>query len=738
MKRANLLSQMISDALLIACGMLVCACTAPSAFRIPFEVRTMVLISLLSGFLLSAWMHLPKLGVIPGLLFLGGGITIGILDRKAVAEGARVIFYAVAETFSWDVTSFGIPEPVNAVARSGAAVTSFLLVVSALFGMLIAFSLIRSRLALLSILIPIPPFLCGLIYTNQQPALWTAMLLTVYCGGVLLGQGLRKADSKRSGVFTLSAVTLLIALGLTLLAAFPQRTFTPISYERRREVLGKQFEATEDLFLSWFGKKSPKEVDLGKEGAREENTERAFEIYATREGSYLLRVHSYGAYRDGRWQAAEEYNGAWRSLKALGERKDGERVYISVHGAVSSERLVPYGFLADTDLDVRESFVRAQGKTSYIWAFYPDFTRDPHEIGGEELRYGSYVARQYVMFYGREKSALLKILRDNGIEKSDDAYETAQRVASFVRASGTYTLTPGTVPKGEDFVQYFLNEGRQGYCVHFASATTALLQALEIPARYTVGYRVDVPEKETWTDVLERSEHAWAEIYLAGVGWIPIESTPGMGTVEVRLNNPQPSVAPAGPDETPVPQSVDEPLIPPSEETPEPDATLEPDETPEPEETPEPDETAKPNETAVPGDTPEPSAPGTLIEPSSGEPNGTEKKGGAWWLLLLVPFAIAGWIALGALIRRRRTERFRQPNARQAVIELLRYRRKLERFGIPPDPDAEEWADEAAFSNHAMTEARRELYKRIRAVQRTLFMDKPVKRFFFRWILFMI
>ena len=732
MKRMNLLSQMVSDALLIACGMLVCACTAPSAFRIPFEVRTLVLISLLSGFLLSAWMHLPKLGVIPGLLFLGGGITIGILDRKAIAEGARVIFYAVAETFSWDVSSFGIPEPVNTVAHSGAAVTSLLLVVAALFGMLIAFSLIRSKLVLLSILIPIPPFLCGLIYTDQQPALWTAMLLTVYCGGVLLGHGLRKADSKRSGVFTLSSVTLLIAAGLLLLAAFPQRSFTPISYERRREVLGKQFEATEDLFLSWFGKKNPREVDLGKEGTREESTERAFEVYATREGTYLLRAHSYGAYRDGTWQAAEEYSGAWRSLKALGERRDGDRVFISVHGAVSSERLVPYGFLADADLDVRESFVRAQGKTSYIWAFYPDFTRDPGEIGEEELRYDLYTARQYVMFYGREKSALLKILRDNGIEKSDDMYETAQRVASFVRASGTYTLTPGKVPDGEDFVQYFLTESHQGYCVHFASATTALLQALEIPARYTVGYRVDVAEKETWTDVLERSEHAWTEIYLAGVGWIPIESTPGMGMTDVPLNNASPSAVPAGPAQTPVPQSVDEPIIPPSEETPEPV------ETPEPDETPGPYETPTPNETPEPNDTPEPSAPGNLIEPSTGSKNDAGKKGGAWWLLLLVPFAIAGWIALGALIRRRRTERFRQPNARQAVIELLRYRKKLERFGVPPDPDAEEWADEAAFSNHAMTEARRELFKRIRSVQRTLYMDKPFRRFLCHWILSII
>ena len=40
MKRFNLLAGILSDALLIACGMLAAVCTAPSAFRIPFETAT--------------------------------------------------------------------------------------------------------------------------------------------------------------------------------------------------------------------------------------------------------------------------------------------------------------------------------------------------------------------------------------------------------------------------------------------------------------------------------------------------------------------------------------------------------------------------------------------------------------------------------------------------------------------------------------------------------------------------
>lgn len=715
MKRVNLLAGVLSDALLIACGMLAVVCTAPSAFRIPFETAALFAACALMGLLLSAWMHLPKLGVVPGLLFLGGAVAFGVIRRKAIVEGARVVFYAVTETFSWDVSALSVPEPAQELARSGAAVTVLLLVVAALFGMLIAFALIKSKLALLSILIPIPPFLCGLIFTDQQPAIWAAGLLAVYCGGVLLGHGLRKADSKHGGMFSLAAVTVLIALCALLPAIVPERTFEPISYERRRDVLGKSVETAEDAVLSWVGKNNPDTVDLSREDAREERMKKAFEVYATRAGTYLLRAHSYGAYQDGTWRAAEEYDGDWRSMRALGDRKNGALAYLSVHGAVSPERLTPYGFWSEANLDVGESFIRAQGKTSYLWTFYPDYTRRPNATSESERDYEAYLVQQYTMADGEEKTALRSILEQNGIEAGGDVYDTAQRVASFVRSSGTYTLTPGKVPSDRDFVQYFLTESHRGYCVHFASATTALLQAMEIPARYTVGYRVEVEQAEIWTDVLERSEHAWTEVYLSGVGWLPIESTAGLDAPSVPLDRDGTYTAPTIAPQTPEP-----------DQTPAPQGTSEPTNTPVPTNTPAPIDASQTEETPAP------------VKPPIGRPNETEEKNGAWWLLLLIPLIPAGWLAPGALIRRRRTERFRQPNAKKAVLELLRYRKKLERFGVPPDPDAEEWAEEAMFSNHSMTEARRELYKRVRNIQHTLYKDRPFKRFICRWVLFRI
>ena len=56
-----------------------------------------------------------------------------------------------------------------------------------------------------------------------------------------------------------------------------------------------------------------------------------------------------------------------------------------------------------------------------------------------------------------------------------------------------------------------------------------MYRALGIPARYASGYRVTVADDSMVTDVTDQDTHAWAEVYLSGLGWIPVETTPGFG-----------------------------------------------------------------------------------------------------------------------------------------------------------------------------------------------------------------
>ncbi len=113
-----------------------------------------------------------------------------------------------------------------------------------------------------------------------------------------------------------------------------------------------------------------------------------------------------------------------------------------------------------------------------------------------------------------------------------DADSTVQKLVAIERelASYTYTKFPGKLPKEidspEDFLEYFLFESKQGYCSYFATAFVLMARAEGIPARYVQGFCVPVTGNKKMT-VTAKMAHAWPEVYIEGIGWLPFEPTPG-------------------------------------------------------------------------------------------------------------------------------------------------------------------------------------------------------------------
>ena len=125
-------------------------------------------------------------------------------------------------------------------------------------------------------------------------------------------------------------------------------------------------------------------------------------------------------------------------------------------------------------------------------------------------------------------------------------YSFALSVSSALTGLGsTYSWNLDKLEAGEDVMEHFLTHGRKGWCVHFASAGVFLLRALGVPARYACGYVVtpsSFEEQEDGTfvaEVIDRNAHAWTEVYLYGVGWIPFEMTPGYGSASKDLPTSQ-------------------------------------------------------------------------------------------------------------------------------------------------------------------------------------------------------
>lgn len=111
--------------------------------------------------------------------------------------------------------------------------------------------------------------------------------------------------------------------------------------------------------------------------------------------------------------------------------------------------------------------------------------------------------------------------------------EAADMVSRELQSGCRYALELDSVPSGMDAVEYFLSESHAGYCMHFASAGTLMLRSLGIPARYASGYVAKLREFERDSDghytasVKDWNAHAWVEVYLDDIGWVPVEMTPG-------------------------------------------------------------------------------------------------------------------------------------------------------------------------------------------------------------------
>lgn len=127
-----------------------------------------------------------------------------------------------------------------------------------------------------------------------------------------------------------------------------------------------------------------------------------------------------------------------------------------------------------------------------------------------------------------------ELSKGNNADKNVKRILYANAVDAYLERQMSYSLKLDNLPMGRDPIEYALNYSHEGYCMHFASAATLLLRELGVPARYVSGYAVEPTEFEYETDtevyvaeIGDYMAHAWVEIYLDDIGWIPVEVTPG-------------------------------------------------------------------------------------------------------------------------------------------------------------------------------------------------------------------
>jgi len=110
----------------------------------------------------------------------------------------------------------------------------------------------------------------------------------------------------------------------------------------------------------------------------------------------------------------------------------------------------------------------------------------------------------------------------------------AQAALNYFREQGfVYTLEPPLL--GRDSVDEFLFGSKRGFCEHYASSFVFLMRAAGVPARVVTGYQGgEMNPVDQYMIVRQSDAHAWAEVWLAGRGWVRYDPTAAVSPVRVE------------------------------------------------------------------------------------------------------------------------------------------------------------------------------------------------------------
>ncbi len=387
------------------------------------------------------------------------------------------------------------------------------------------------------------------------------------------------------------------------------------------------------------------------------------------EGNVYLRGYVGDTYEGTYWHQADEeqfrrtFSGerdAWTIQNLLylyvgntGTQESGNVTVEKVRGG-GDYGYVPYGFQTPDDRNLRgdawygSSDTRMQYDGYVNWQEMLEWGSLPQEAARLEEIYRNYVAGQY-----------LKVPVDNldrlkeycGQREFSTLQEVIDFVVSSVQEGHRYSMDLEPVPEGTDFAEYFFFDQKSGYCIHFATTATLMFRMLGIPARYVTGYVVPAADFSAGDDgytaqVPDTQAHAWVEIYQNGIGWIPLEVTPGYGdSLETDAQLPAASGQPPTPQPT-------------REVTP----------TPAQEMTPQPTQTAdQEGGDAQPGNTDIKTASESIFSEAA-----AAAVVFAVLAALLAAFAVFSFRTFREVRIRERRRRFRQKNLRAAVREIAR------------------------------------------------------------------
>lgn len=261
------------------------------------------------------------------------------------------------------------------------------------------------------------------------------------------------------------------------------------------------------------------------------------QIKTDKGGIVYLYMNSYGNYNGQKWSGGIKYGKtlpggySYNYLTSIALRNSGQKASFAEIKDCSLFML-PYYLGFSGDYDIQKSDVAYTSKDSdYSMEYYfPISGLNGYEaLKGNlgdyaqyEKEYRKFVYNTYLTVDAETAKYMSTLIAQNKFTLSDP--NVISKIATYIQNAATYsTEYDPKLDVEKNVVIAFLDQYKEGKCVHYASAATLLYRTLGIPARYVTGWMIETV-KDQFVDI-SNPGHAWVEVYIDDLGWVQVEVT---------------------------------------------------------------------------------------------------------------------------------------------------------------------------------------------------------------------
>lgn len=330
-----------------------------------------------------------------------------------------------------------------------------------------------------------------------------------------------------------------------------------------------------------FGEDMLPEGDLRKAYSMKQGDTVTLRVTSDKEKALYLRGYTAGRYENGRWAPLKrsaysgnrngflkwlenqgfDPNAEYALSQKVGGQKNGgqpEKNQIKIQNLGASRKYVYTLYSAEKPLGAsRIKAKRDEGYRSHAlsgaetyeindvsqnipgelnklenWMYAPSTEAESAYLEQESV-YREFVYDAYTEVDAEFAPLIETIFHDSETDSNDadeSVYAITQKIRDKMEQNMVYSPNPAQPTDGEDPLKPFLRGEQVGNAAFFASAGVLAYRSFGIPARYAEGYlkeRTNGADGAKTINLTGRNSHAWVEVYMDGLGWVPIDVTPG-------------------------------------------------------------------------------------------------------------------------------------------------------------------------------------------------------------------